>query len=149
MKSNQKGFVATEVVLLVVIVGVLSAVGWYVYSASQNTKKSPRVISKVVDKYQAALIGTVTEGPVSPVSTPGNSGVSVVANHVIQAENAQSKVVASTKTDSQGKYEFHLPLGQYTLVLVPKIGMGAIRGNTIQVVAGKNTLDLVADTGIR
>ncbi len=37
MKTNQKGFTAIEIVLILVIVGVLSFAGWYVYNSQKKT----------------------------------------------------------------------------------------------------------------
>lgn len=152
MDTDQKGFSVIELLFLVVILGVLGVTGWYVYHATQgasstyattNTNKPPATIL-------ATLSGIVTEGPNSPVAKASDSGTEVVvSNHVIQAQNAQGKVVAVTKTDALGKYTFRIHPGQYTLVLVPQIGMGVIKSNTIDVVSGANTLNLVADTGIR
>lgn len=40
MKSNQKGFSSVEALLILVIVGVIGGVGYYVYQSRQEAKKS-------------------------------------------------------------------------------------------------------------
>lgn len=156
-----KEFSAVEVLLVLVIIGATGYLGWYVarslqninnaYSSATKTSNSasPRFSAKPADKNLAVLSGTVTEGPTSPVSQAGNSGSAPVANHLIQAENSQNKVIASTKTSAQGKYTLHLPPGNYILVLVPQIGLGTPSNNSVQVASGTNTFNLSVDTGIR
>jgi len=161
MKSSQKGFGVVEVLLIIVIVGAVGSIGWYVDRSLRSTDRayssatrisnnaSPKFTHKTTSEDMATLSGTVTESPTSPLAQPGNSGTAAVANHAIQAENAKNKVVASTKTDAQGKYTLHVPPGLYTLVLVPQIGPSAPADNTVQVTLGANTFNLSVDTGIR
>lgn len=161
MNADQKGFSAVEAVLVIVIVGAIGFVGWYVYHSLRTTNNAynaatktsnsatPQFHTKKTDNGLATLTGTIAEGPITPTVQSGNSGTAAVANHALQAKDAQGKIVASTKSDAQGKYTLHVLPGSYTLVLVPQIGPGPLTNNTVQVKAGTNTYNLTADTGIR
>lgn len=150
-----------ETVLAVVIVGAIGFIGWYVLSALHNTNsaystatktstsKSPKFAVNAVATGSATLSGVITEGPTSPTTQAGTSNSAPVANHLVQALDAQGRVAASNKTSTQGNYLFHLKPGAYTLVLVPAIGPGSLQNNTVQVKAGANTFNLSVDTGIR
>lgn len=52
MKSNQKGFSAVEIFLVIVIVGLLGAVGWFVYDRNNNksTEITPTTSSATEQK---------------------------------------------------------------------------------------------------
>jgi|GEM_PF-1607509 hypothetical protein len=97
----------------------------------------------------AILSGVVTQGPTAPVCSTSGGCYSVVSNHTIEAEDSDGKIVTTTKTDSNGKYTLHLKPGHYSLVLVPSIGSGVLKGNEVDVINGTNSLDLSADTGMR
>ena len=47
MKKNQKGFSLIEGLLILVIVGLLGGVGWYVWQSSEKTKQSLENVSTV------------------------------------------------------------------------------------------------------
>ena len=160
MKRSHKGLGVVEIILVLVLISAVGAIGWYVYQALKSinhtydsaTATSSRAAPKFgsrLNQSLATLSGTITAGPVSPVTKLGDPNVAVVANHGLQLKNAQGNVVLSSKTDSQGKYLFHVSPGNYTVVLTPPIGLGVLKNNAIRVVAGANRLDLVADTGIR
>jgi len=96
----------------------------------------------------AVLSGTVTAGPTTPTCAAGSSCESVISQHIIEAEDSDNKVVATSKTDNDGKYTFYLKPGHYKLVLVPQVGLSA-KQNEVDVVVGDNKFDLQLDTGIR
>ena len=161
MKRNLKAFSVIEVILILFLIGAVGSIGWYVYQAlksinhtydtatATSSRVSPKFGSRLANQAAVTLSGTVTQGPVSPVTKLGDPNVVVVANHVIQLKNVQTNVVMTAKTNSQGKYLFHVRPGTYTLVLVPQIGLGVLKNNIVRVAAGVNRFDITADSGIR
>ncbi len=151
MKRSHKGLGVVEIILVLVLISAVGAIGWYVYQALKSinhtydsaTATSSRAAPKFgsrLNQALATLSGTVTEGPLSPVTKLGDPNVAVVANHGLQLKNAQGSVVLSGQTDAQGKYVLQVSPGDYTVVLIPPIGPGVLKNNAIRV---------VADTGIR
>lgn len=53
MKTNQKGFGAVEVLIVVVIVGLLGAVGWLVYDRQKNSAQENSNSSQPVQQEQS------------------------------------------------------------------------------------------------
>lgn len=137
-RSNGFGLIALLVVL-VVAAGI--AFGWYAYHTGgiTNILKSA--------KKTAVVTGIVTSGPITPVCRAGESCISVVSNHTIELEDANGVVAASAKTNDNGLYVLNVYPGTYTLVLVPKIGLGA--GKQVTVKSGMNNVDYMVDSGLR
>jgi prepilin-type N-terminal cleavage/methylation domain-containing protein len=50
MKVNQKGFSVVEILVVIVIVGLLGAVGWLVYDRQQNKKSDSQTNTQVSQK---------------------------------------------------------------------------------------------------
>ena len=52
-KYNQNGFSVVEDLLVIIVIGIIGAVGFYVYKAKQNTDKSlTNPVSSSVEKNQ-------------------------------------------------------------------------------------------------
>jgi hypothetical protein len=65
------------------------------------------------------VTGRVTAGPTCPVERAGHPCPPAPVSAVVQARSAE-RVVASTKSDSRGRYALHVPAGAYTLIAVTK-----------------------------
>jgi type II secretory pathway pseudopilin PulG len=66
LKKNHKGFSVVEVLLLVIIIGIISLVGWYVWQAKQKKNTSvqnPYPVSNVQDDTSSANGEAVTQQP--------------------------------------------------------------------------------------
>lgn len=81
MKTNQKGFSSVEVILILVVVGLISAVGWLVYDRQKpNTDDTP-----------------TTAQITQPATTNGDS------------ETSKAEDKTATYTHSELKYSFDYP----------------------------------------
>ena len=65
MKKNQKGFSVVEVLVVVIIVGLIGAVGWLVYDRQSTSKKmvSPTTINSAADQKEASKAETPVVDP--------------------------------------------------------------------------------------
>lgn len=52
MKSNQKGFSAVEILVVIIIVGLLGTVGWLVYDRQKDTTDSQQASNQTSDQKQ-------------------------------------------------------------------------------------------------
>ena len=147
MKNTNTGFGLIGLLVMLVLFVVIAAVGISLYGSLHIAGSGvfSRIESTV--KGEATLEGTVTIGPTTPVCRAGSPCTSLVANHTIVAKDIQGNTVATTTTDSNGKYVFHLKPGRYTLVPVPSIGLNM--GMPVIVIGGDNHFNLNLDTGIR
>lgn len=50
LQNNQRGFSAVEAILLLVILGLVGFVGWYVYDSGQKTSEDTKSSTSTVDK---------------------------------------------------------------------------------------------------
>ncbi|SRR5258708_1038943 len=142
MEGKQSGFTFVALAIGILLVILLGIVGARVYDI-RTANNTPQSV------VQVKLEGVVSEGPTSPVCAADVPCTRTVDGHIVEAVDARGNVVASTKTDGSGHYSLSLAPGQYTLVLVPKIGLGNITGNQVDVKTGTNTFDLSVDTGLR
>jgi hypothetical protein len=58
--SNEKGFAAVEAIIIVIIVGLISGTGWYVYSKSDSKKANNTIATNANSANQA---GSATPNP--------------------------------------------------------------------------------------
>jgi hypothetical protein len=141
MRHKQAGFSLAIVALLVVVAAATSLISWRVYVASSTPTSSVEV--------GATLTGIISEGPTAPVCRTDVSCERPVSNHTVEALDSSGGIVAQGSTDDNGRYTLQLQPGHYTLVLVPKVGLGNIPDNQVDVKAGVNTHNLSVDTGLR
>ena len=157
MRQNQKGFGVIVALLTVLLVGAVGLMVWFVYNARQQPLNSPTETKSSAteqcnnDSNLSILSGAVTEGPIRPGPVrQGEQSSRPVGNHAIEARDSNAQVIATTKTDNDGKYVLCLKPGHYALVLSPKVGLGTIKGNEVEVTKGSNrNFDISLDTGLR
>ncbi len=97
------------------------------------------------------LEGTVTRGPISPLSRPGVPNSAPVAEAQLQITDPTGKVVATAQSASDGSYSVELPPGDYLVSIASPTTRFGRRGPTeVTITAGQRAhLDLQIDTGIR
>lgn len=156
MKKDQAGFGIIEVLLALVVVSVLGVTSWYITQKHHQAVSPSTTVSQASTTSNcssssglATLSGSITEGPTGPVQQAGSPTTATVNDHTVNVENGNAQVVATTKTDSYGKYSVCVHPGQYALTLSPSIGVGGIKNNQVNVISGMNTFNLSVDTGIR
>ena len=98
------------------------------------------------------LTGTITRGPMSPVSRPGAPSSPVpVAGAELKILDLKGTVVATARTDSGGNYRVNLPPGNYRAER--GTGFSGAARNLPAIIAispaGQTRLDIWVDTGIR
>ena len=98
----------------------------------------------------ASIAGTVSAGPVSPVSRVGHPNTRPVQGATVEALRG-SQVVATDRTDDTGHYEFTLQPGTYTIqAAADGFPFAKRRPRVVTVSAGqRETVDFQLDTGIR
>jgi hypothetical protein len=65
----------------------------------------------------------------------------------IEARDADGRVVASTKPDDAGRYRLALPVGRYTLVVVPDSGVVRCPARTVDIAPGEDAqVDVTCST---
>jgi hypothetical protein len=97
----------------------------------------------------STVTGTVTAGPISPLARPGQPTSAVVPGATVDALSG-SQVVASTRTDAAGRYEFRLQPGTYLIRAQSDKYLQKEKSQTVTLSTGqKLTVDLAFDTGIR
>ena len=93
--------------------------------------------------------GTVTAGPVSPLARPGKPAAVVVRGTTVEALSG-SQVIATTRTDQDGRYEFRLQPGAYLIRARSDKYLSKEKSETVTLSQGQQlTVNLVFDTGIR
>lgn len=145
MKLKANGFAIIEILILVVVLCVLMGMGWYIH----NHNESGILQNHSESTSQASLTGVIVKTPISPNSQFATSNEAVVSGHTLQAIDTQGKIVASTKTDRQGRYMLRLAPGKYKLQLVPAISPSGTVVGTVTIKPGENTYNISVDTGIR
>jgi hypothetical protein len=94
--------------------------------------------------------GYVTAGPTCPVEKQGQPCPPRPVSAGIDAHNASGVTVASTRSDSYGRYAFDLAPGRYMLVVVIPSGFPRCPETSVAVQRGSATrADVSCDTGIR
>lgn len=63
MRDNQKGFTAVEAVLILVITGILSFVGWYVYHSKNNASSTYNSAANTSANTKTTTTRTTSEQP--------------------------------------------------------------------------------------
>lgn len=94
--------------------------------------------------------GYVTAGPTCPVQQQGRSCPPRPVSADVDAHNASGATVASTRSDSNGRYALDLSPGNYTLVVGTVSHWPRCPDTSVVVRTGSATrADLSCDTGIR
>jgi hypothetical protein len=94
--------------------------------------------------------GFVTAGPTCPVERPDQPCPPRPVSAEIDARDASGSTVASTTSDSSGRYGLRLTPGAYTLVVVIPSGFPRCPETPVTVPSGAPTrADISCDTGIR
>jgi hypothetical protein len=97
----------------------------------------------------SAVAGIVTAGPVSPLARPGVPTAALVRGATVEALLG-TQVVATTRTDKAGRYEFELQPGTYLIRALSDKYLSKIKSEKVTLAQGKHlTVNLVFDTGIR
>jgi hypothetical protein len=93
--------------------------------------------------------GTVAAGPTSPLSQPGVSDTAVVQGATVDALSG-NQVIATTRSDQAGRYQFRLPPGTYVIRALSDKYLSKEKDATVTLTQGQQlTVNLVFDTGIR
>jgi len=96
------------------------------------------------------VTGRVTAGPTCPVERIGYPCPPESVSAMVQARTAHGQVVASTHTDSKGRYRLQLRPGTYTLAAVTPKPLPRCSATKVTVVANHTTsASISCDTGIR
>jgi len=97
----------------------------------------------------SVVTGTVSAGPVSPLARPGVPSAVVVRGTTVEALSG-SQVIAATRTDQAGRYEFKLQPGTYLIRAQSDKYLSKEKSETVTLSEGQRlTVNLVFDTGIR
>ena len=96
------------------------------------------------------VVGTVTSAPTCPVERVGSPcPPRPVAGATVEVDRGDS-VVATTRTDTAGRFRVGVPAGHYTVVAHNIGGYRSTASSAVDVVAGTTaTADLTVDSGIR
>jgi hypothetical protein len=93
--------------------------------------------------------GVVAAGPISPLSQAGVPDTAVVPGATVEALSG-NQVIATTRSDQAGRYEFRLPPGSYVIRALSDKYLSKEKTATVTLAEGqKLTVNLVFDTGIR
>ena len=96
------------------------------------------------------LTGRVTAGPTCPVERIGHPCPPESVSATVQAQTSHGHVVASTHTDTDGRYRLQLRPGTYTLVAVTPKPLPRCTPAKVTVIAAHTTTAAIScDTGIR
>jgi hypothetical protein len=94
--------------------------------------------------------GYVTAGPTCPVEKQGQPCPPRPFSGAIDAHNESGATVASTRSDSSGRYALDLSAGSYILVVVSYSGWPRCPTASVAVKSGSaSRADISCDTGIR
>ena len=98
MKMNQKGLSTLEVILLLIIIGLVGFVGWYVYDTNQKNKDDEVVTT------QTSSNKTTTSKPSIEKSTASDEEliIKAVKNYGDNTENMIVKVDTITGNNAKG-----------------------------------------------
>lgn len=123
------------------LVGVLAACGSA--SAGQSPARQPPPATSVIS-------GTVSAGPVTPVSRPGQANSRPVRGARVEALR-DGKVAGVSVTDHAGRFRLTLPPGTYVIEpTAPGLRFARPEPKTVTVLGGhEQTVNFVLDTGIR
>lgn len=118
MKTNQKGFSTLEVILILVIVGLVGFVGWYVYDSSQKTNDTYTAASKSSSSDSATIKKTESDDSLIIAAVKKNSDVTsdlIIKVDQIVGDNAKG---TSAAKDGPGGSEFiaHKSDGKWSVI---------------------------------
>lgn len=114
-------------------------------STSSTTTTAPLHVPAGSGAY-----GYVTAGPTCPVERAGQPCPPRPVSAEVDARNGAGATVASTTSDSSGRYALTLAAGSYTLVVVTSSGFPRCPDTPVTVRTGAATrADISCDTGIR
>jgi hypothetical protein len=132
------------------LAAVLALSSFTLSAIAQSNPPSPGPGSPCLIRQGSGVEGTVDRGPVQPVARPGQPNTAPMKNTEIVVKDENGKEVARTKTDKDGRYEFKLPAGKYTVV-GPRNGI--MPGNWTKEIEVKANqwlkLNIHIDSGIR
>ena len=98
----------------------------------------------------ATLTGRVTAGPTCPVERADHPCPPAPVSATVQARTSRGRVVASTRTDANGRYRLRLRAGSYTLVAVTPKPFPQCSPVNVTVKANQSArAPISCDTGIR
>ncbi len=117
MKRNQTGFTIIEGLLILIIIGLVSFVGWYVWDSSKDTVKlaasdktpSAKITGKAVefttvktDNEQHEKQGYIVNGNrlIIYLGSRGSGGYSYLVNKIIKSSNQLDIFAVETKPGS-------------------------------------------------
>jgi hypothetical protein len=93
--------------------------------------------------------GKVFAGPTCPIERAGQRCPSRPVLAMIQATEG-TRVVASTRSATDGSYRFAVPIGSFTIAAVTPMPFPRCRPQDVVVAVGTDVeVDLTCDTGIR
>jgi len=77
MKNSQKGFAHLGIIILIVVLGVIGAAGYYVYNSSKDDKQTTqstdtKTVSSATESSTAASTTAETKSTIKPTYTPEN-----------------------------------------------------------------------------
>ncbi len=103
MKHNEKGFSAVEGLMIVLIVGMISAVGWYIWQAKQSTDKNLAVAPTSASK------STLTKKTPSITPPKASTTTPVAQTNACQVVATQAASDWKTFTDNNYKFSISYP----------------------------------------
>lgn len=151
MSHKQNGFGIIGLIIALILVGTGILIGLQVSLSLQHKGTITTFLSNLHvpgAPLTATVTGHVTEGPATPVCMLDKPCDQPVSSHTLEALDLSGNVAARTTTAADGSYTLKLALGQYTLVLVPKLGFN-VNGSQLTVIGGTQTHNISVDSGLR
>jgi len=110
MKKEQNGFSAVEIIMILVIVGLLAGVGWYVYKTRHSTQTTSTNAQSAANKSSAPTEIALTKSYTDPVFNYTFKYPTdwKVTNEKGDQGDGNSPISTNTITDASGKYAFTL-----------------------------------------
>lgn len=101
--KSQAGFSAVEVVLLIVIVGVIGFVGWYVYHAKQN---SDTVLNSAAHTSASSTKSKTTGSTATPAPGTDNQSLQTDLNGLTTSNNQSNADLGSSNSSLNDQSTF-------------------------------------------
>jgi hypothetical protein len=171
MKRNQKGMLGIEGVLMLIIVGLLAFIGWYVWHTKQSTNAtlngaaSQQIAGKITDPTADWVSYSSAEGkfslkyPKTWVKAPNTDqctqnflmlGGDQASAGTCASSNLGEIIVTSVEGDQTKKYD--LPKEQYKDVTVSQVTVNGVKGQkvtgTFHVTANAAVVSLTDNTKV-
>jgi hypothetical protein len=138
--------VAVRAVLVALVAGAVVACG----SDGPGGSSTQRTAPASTRPPDTGVFGVVLAGPTCPVVTPEQPCPPRPVDAEISAQDAGGAVVASARTDADGKYTLSLGPGEYTLVADTGATLPFCDPLAVSVpVERRVRADISCDTGIR